>query len=95
MNQDYVGQLILQVAKAISVNVPSAKWYGFGSYYLGNTLFGDIDILVVAQSLDDCSKVYSLSREICGEWPIDLLILTLDEENETSFIEKKKCIPLW
>jgi hypothetical protein len=41
---------VVDEAKRISRSVPSAKWYGFGSFFSGSSTFEDIDILVVCTS---------------------------------------------
>ena len=75
--------------------LPSINWYGFGSYFKGQLVFGDIDILVVCRSPQEATKIRTQTAKLCERWPLHLLIMTEDEALETNFIAAENCKLLW
>ena len=82
---------ILHEAKHLSHDLPRATWYGFGSYFGGQESFCDIDILVVCPTNADASFVREKTEDICARWPLHLVIMTEDEQEETSFVASEGC----
>jgi predicted nucleotidyltransferase len=82
---------ILTEAKRLECHLPEAAWYGFGSYFKGQESFSDIDVLVVCPTNADAILVRSETKDICARWPLHLVIMTEDEQAETSFIESECC----
>jgi hypothetical protein len=82
---------ILQEAKRIACDLPGVAWYGFGSYFEGQDSFGDIDILVICPTTADAIIVRSKTEDLCARWPLHLVIMTEDEQRETSFVASEGC----
>jgi hypothetical protein len=85
---------VLQEAKQLACHLPEAVWYGFGSYFNGQRSFGDIDILIVCRTTKDAIIVRAKMGDVCAYWPLHLLIMTDDEEAETTFVASQGCIML-
>ncbi|POD15189.1 hypothetical protein BKM12_24060 [Pseudomonas syringae pv. syringae] len=83
-----------RVINSISIEIPSATWFGFGSFFLGSEHFSDIDLLVTCANQREAAQIYEACFELWSEWPIDLLIMTETEEASTTFIAKFGCVPL-
>ena len=85
---------ILQEAKRIACDVPGAVWYGFGSYFKGQDSFGDIDILVICPTTADAIAIRIKTANLCGLWPLHLVIMTEDEQRQTGFVTSEGCVML-
>ena len=85
---------ILHEVKRITCDLPGVAWYGFGSYFKGRDSFGDIDILVICPRAADAIVVRSKTGDICARWPLHLVIMTEEEEKETSFVASEGCVIL-
>ncbi len=94
MKQEDVLNEIVAEAKKISFVLPHARWYGFGSYFK-NCAFSDIDILIVCRGSLEAISIRELTKSICSDWPLHLLVMTEEEEVETAFIDSQGCILLW
>src|SRR6202035_3003962 len=94
MRADEALQEILQHAKEIACNLPGLLWYGFGSYFRGQNSFGDIDILVVCPTTADAIVIRTKTADLCGRWPLHLVIMTETEQNETDFVVSEVCVIL-
>lgn len=87
-------EALLAVARMLAVEAPDMRLYGFGSYFRGAVAFGDIDVLVVCPDDTQADLARNAMRALCATWPIDLLILTSAEADETDFVVKQECYPL-
>lgn len=85
---------ILAVARDLAASAPDIRLYGFGSYFRGAAGFSDIDVLAVCPHDAQADLARSAMRDLCATWPIDLLILTAAEAEETDFLAKQGCSPL-
>lgn len=85
---------ILGVVRDLAVSAPDIRWYGFGSYFRGAAAFSDIDLLAVCPNDAQTNLARNATRGLCATWPIDLLILTDAEAEETDFLAKQECFPL-
>src|SRR5467141_400709 len=94
MRRDEALMDILQQAQRLARDLPKAVWYGFGSYFEGQELSNDIDILVVCSTSADANLVRAKMEEICVSWPVHLVIMTEDEQRETSFVASEGCVML-
>lgn len=94
MKQEEALNEIVAEARKISLVVPRTKWYGFGSYFK-NGVFSDIDILIVCRGSFEAISIRELTKNICSDWPLHLLVMTEEEVAETEFIESQGCTPLW
>jgi predicted nucleotidyltransferase len=65
--------------------------YLFGSALLQDAAWADIDILVVCEADEDTNRVRAALADHCAEFPIDLLIMTADEEAEFHFVRTENC----
>lgn len=77
-----------------SAILPSIRWYGFGSFFLGTKHFGDVDLLIVCSDQKEAALAHDSCYELWSEWPVHLMVLTEREEFSTSFISKAGCVPL-
>jgi len=75
----------------VSKIVPSSKWYLFGSVTKGVRLPSDIDVLVVCNNESELLKVRKGLEKVCLKFPIDLLLMTVLDEQESNFIHAQNC----
>lgn len=94
MKRDEVLREIVQETRRIACHLPETMWYGFGSFFNGQTTFNDIDVLVVCPTTTDAILVRRIMTEICARWPLHLLVMTEDEEAETNFVASQRCVLL-
>ena len=73
---------------------PGTRWYGFGSFFRGQPVFCDIDLLVVCREQEDAVLVRKLTAECCARWPIHLIVMTESEEAETDFVATAQALDL-
>jgi hypothetical protein len=95
MSQDRTLYEIVGEAQAISKTLPRVAWYGFGSYFRRQSVFSDIDILVVCRTPAEALLIRTHTVDLCARWPLHLIIMTEDEEAETGFVASEKCKLLW
>lgn len=85
--------ILADIAKSVSglraAGVVQA--YLFGSALRQDIAWTDIDILVVCEMGEDADFVRATLADICGNFPIDLLIMTAEEEAEFDFIRSESC----
>lgn len=94
MNRTEPLDAILGVIRDLAPSAPDIRWYGFGSYFRGSAAFSDIDVLAVCPNEAQTGLARSAIRALCAIWPIDLLILTASEAEETDFLAQQECFPL-
>lgn len=82
------------------MNLDDIKMYLFGSF-LTSKNYNDIDILIVYKRKNICTnKILKLRKRIFsvvnkqGNFPVDITLLTEEEEKELSFIEIEKAIKI-
>lgn len=80
---------IRDVAISLEFRGYSFRWYIFGSYMIAKELAMDVDLLVIYKTIDSAKVVRSSLREISLHVPLDLLLMTEDEEEESHFIAKQ------
>jgi hypothetical protein len=71
--------------------------YGYGSYFIGNSKYKDIDILITHISTDynSCLEVIALKKSIVNEIEgADVTILSCVAESEFNFIQQSKAVLL-
>jgi hypothetical protein len=85
---------IVQEAQRLSRDLPKVVWYGFGSFFMGQESFGDIDILIVCPTIAAVLLVRTMTEEMCVRWPVHLVIMTEDEQRETGFVASEGCMML-
>ncbi|NHR07911.1 hypothetical protein HA052_22210 [Chromobacterium haemolyticum] len=82
---------ILNTLAGLQEKLPNTKWYGFGSFFHGQSSFNDIDLLAVCRDASEVLSVRSALYELSSVWPIHLIIMTDSEEAETDFIFRQGC----
>lgn len=87
-------EAILKVVRTLTSSAPDIRWYGFGSYFRGAIAFSDIDVLAICPNDAQADLARYAMRGLCATWPIDLLIMTRAEADETNFVAKEECSPL-
>ena len=81
-----VVDVIARLRETDSVNV-----FLFGSVAEGSICWSDIDILIVCKRQIDGSAARKALAELCGAYPIDLTVMTVEEEAELDFIRSERC----
>jgi predicted nucleotidyltransferase len=90
MGLDILSQL-LNEAERIAPKFRDVRWYAFGSWARGESVYNDIDVLIVygdgieSQALREELKGLSLSM------PLDLYLFHEEEEQEFTFVDGQKC----
>jgi hypothetical protein len=72
--------------------IPNSRWFLFGSITTANRPIRDIDLLVVCEKSTDCEAIRSELASLCCDFPIHLLLMTRDEEDELKFIEEQLAV---
>jgi hypothetical protein len=78
----------------IEAQVPTSRWYVFGSITTTKRPVGDIDLLVVCETTAACRLVRAELAVICARYPIHLLLMTRSEEKEVNFIDGEGAIEI-
>ena len=86
-----VGALCEEMQR-IRAQLPTSRWYLFGSITTTKRPVGDIDLLVVCQTSADCTIVRAELASTCAQFPIHLLLMTSSEEMEVKFIQGESAI---
>jgi predicted nucleotidyltransferase len=73
----------------------NTRWCLFGSALRDPVRAADVDLLVVCQSHSDADVIRRNAGKIASCKPVDLSILTKEEEAETSFVVNQRCIQVF
>lgn len=65
--------------------------YLFGSALRAESAWSDIDILVVCEAEEDGQLTRDTMSDLCMRYPIDLVIMAVEEEVEFDFIRSEDC----
>lgn len=82
-----------EVAEAIRFfqGLGKLQAYLFGSALRSGAVWTDIDILLVCEVEDDGDQARHTLAGLCMTYPIDLVIMTVDEEFWFGFIHSEGC----
>jgi hypothetical protein len=94
MSRDEVLLEIIGEARGLSLVLPRIAWYGFGSYFRGESAFQDIDVVAVCHTAEEAIFIRAHAATLCARWPLHLVIMTQDEAAETRFVANEDCAPL-
>jgi predicted nucleotidyltransferase len=86
--------LIIQRLTEVIDSLKTARWldaFLFGSTLGQKVAWSDIDVLLVCACEDDGSLARTALAELCEQFPIDLTIMTAEEEAELDFIRSQRC----
>jgi hypothetical protein len=86
---------VLEAPRRLSLHVPDATWYGFGSYFRHERPFGDVDVLLVCPTSEDVVLARGVTENVCSRWPLHLVIMTTDEQVETQFVEITRSVAIY
>ena len=78
----------------IRAQVPTSRWFFFGSITTTKRPVGDIDLLVVCKITADCTTVRAELASICSRFPVHLLLMTPIEEAEVKFIQSERAVEI-
>ena len=78
----------------IRTQMPSSRWYLSGSITTDRRPVGDIDLLGVCETSADCAKARSELASLCEQFPVHLLLMTVSEEAEVSFIQGQDAVEI-
>jgi predicted nucleotidyltransferase len=90
-------EAIVEKVRRTIETAPSARSlmaYVFGSVAQGRKDWSDIDILIVCHDESDAYVARASMAPLCVRYPIDLLIMTVAEEQEFGFVKKENCLRL-
>ena len=68
-----------------------AAGLSFGSARHSHSVWSDIDILIICEVDEDGQLARELLSDLSMLYPIDLVIMTSQEETEFDFIRSEKC----
>lgn len=88
-------QRVVALAAMLSDRVPTARWFAFGSSLTDAPLPSDVDIAVVCQTHEETACVRQALEPLSYEFPLDLVLLTENEDRELRFIESLPCRKLF
>jgi hypothetical protein len=80
------------LAEKADVTIGNTRWYLFGSVLCDPLRAADVDLLVVCRDHFDADAIRRTTGEFAFCKPIDLLILTEEEEAEASFVANQRCV---
>ena len=85
--------IVEEVAEAIRVFQTRGELqaYLFGSALRSGVAWSDIDILLVCEAEDDGVRARRALAELCMTYPIDLVIMTVEEESGFEFVRSESC----
>ncbi|TMK40538.1 MAG: nucleotidyltransferase domain-containing protein [Alphaproteobacteria bacterium] len=85
--------IVAEIVKTIDGLVTCGKlWaYLFGSALRPDSMWSDVDILIVCEVEKDGQLARDTLSELCALYPIDLEIMTSQEEVEFDFIRSENC----
>ena len=85
--------IVAEIVKTIDGLVTCGKlWaYLFGSALRPDSMWSDVDILIVCEVEKDGQLARDTLSELCALYPIDLVIMTSQEEVEFDFIRAENC----
>jgi predicted nucleotidyltransferase len=85
--------IIKEIVQAIQgfQTVGKLQAYLFGSALNTSIAWSDIDILIVCDLENDGFRARQILSELCMAYPIDLVIMTVEEESEFDFIRSEAC----
>ncbi len=78
----------------IRTRVLGSRWFLFGSITTTKRPVGDIDLLVVCETVADCTTVRTELSSACARFPIHLLLMTQSEEAEMKFIVGERAVEI-
>jgi predicted nucleotidyltransferase len=73
---------------------PATRWYLFGSITTTKRPIGDIDLLIVYETIAESTMVKAELTSICTRFPIHLLLMTPSEEKKVKFIQGENAIEI-
>ncbi len=92
---DYLNIVQVQDMIEISRSVdPNCSWFLFGSLARGHETPSDVDLLVIANEVESCIRIRSDLTDLLSLNPVDLTILTWNEEAELSFVKTVSALAL-
>lgn len=85
--------IVAEIAKKIEAlaTCGELRAYLFGSALRANSMWSDIDILVVCERDEDGQLARESLSNLCMLYPIDLIVMTFEEEAEFDFVQSENC----
>jgi hypothetical protein len=78
----------------IRARLPDSRWFFFGSITTSKRPVGDIDLLVVCETTEDCTMIRNGLGSICAQFPVHLLLMSAREEVEVKFIQNERAVEI-
>jgi predicted nucleotidyltransferase len=87
-----IAAILQDEARALSREAPGADWYLFGSIIRRDPLPSDVDLLIVYEKDADARVLRRGLAHRSRFFPLHLLLLRKDEENELHFVNEQKAL---
>ena len=78
---------ILEMMEVSSRVDPASRWFVFGSIVAGDGVPSDIDFLLVSSGMELCQRMRNDLSSFLDANPVDLTIMTWEEEAELKFVD--------
>lgn len=78
---------ITSIAEQLNLEGVDSEWYLFGSFLRNPKLAEDIDLLIVYQDENTTGQIRERLKELSTYFPLDLLLMTEEEEKSFDFIK--------
>ena len=84
-------QPLASCAAEIDRTIAGTEWYIFGSALREPYSAADIDLLILCPAHNVADQIRQLIEGRCFARPVDLSLLTFEEETEVDFIRRQGC----
>lgn len=95
---DYLEEIALQELyeqmQGIIARLPTSRWFLFGSITSAKRPIADVDLLVVCETVTDCTTIRTELASVCARFPIHLLLMTASEEAEAKFVRGERAVEI-
>jgi hypothetical protein len=87
--ESILAEIVGALRGTVSQGQLQAYLFGSGRHLEG--IWADVDILIVCSVAEDGNVVRGTLSDLCMQYPIDLVIMTAQEEMEFDFIRSQDC----
>jgi predicted nucleotidyltransferase len=95
MELEEIAAKLKDEARTLSSRAPGSSWYLFGSVIRHDPLPSDVDLLIVYENDADASAFRRGLENFSRFFPLHLLLLRKDEEEELRFVDEQKTLRIF
>ena len=95
LTTDELVRHVRALAVKANVKIGNTRWYLFGSALRDPACAADVDLLVICQTHSAADALRQTAEGFAFFKPIDLSILTEDEEAEACFVKNQRCVQIF